>query len=113
MSDTHPSGPDFGRDLGNIITNARVRRAIYGTYVITCVVSTAFQVGLAAVQIPQPAPLAAGMAVLAYLAIPVGGLALANTAPTAAAHRPKRRRARAVRPASARDTSRSIPVTGR
>jgi hypothetical protein len=109
MSDTQSSG----KDLGKIITNERARHAIYSTYVIACVVSTAVQVGLAAVEIPQPPPFAAGMAVLGYLAIPVGGLALANTAAPPRRSRTKRRR-RAVRAdAAASDTSRSIPVTGR
>lgn len=67
--------------LGNIISSARVRQLIYGLYVIAIIVTGAIQVGFAAVSIAQPDWLTASLAILAYLGIPVGGLALANTTP--------------------------------
>ncbi|WP_438353272.1 hypothetical protein [Microbacterium sp. CJ88] len=106
-----------GRDLGNVIRNNRARRAIYGTYVISCIVTTSIQVGLASVHISQPDALSATIAVLAYLAIPVGGLALVNTARpasrTAAPRRaPRRRKSLSAKPATT-DPAHSISVTGR
>jgi len=68
-------------NLGVVITNAAARKAIYGTYVAALVAVGATQVGFAAVQAGQPAWLVATVAVIGYLGIPIGGLALVN-APT-------------------------------
>lgn len=68
-------------NLGVIIANTRARKIVYGSYVIALVLAGASQVGYAAVQITQPDWLTAALAILTYLGIPVGGLALAN-APT-------------------------------
>ena len=65
--------------LGVVITNATVRKIIYGSYVIAIVLAGAIQVGFATIQAPQPAWLTAALGVLTYLGLPVGGLALANT----------------------------------
>jgi len=66
-------------NLGVVITNARARRVIYGAYVIALVVAGAAQAWFAALQLAQPSALVGALAVLAYLGIPIGGLALANT----------------------------------
>jgi hypothetical protein len=66
-------------DIGVIITNALARKLIYGTYVILLITAGAIQVGYSALQLGQPSWLIAGLAVLAYLGIPVGTLAAANT----------------------------------
>ncbi len=68
-------------DLGVIVTSARVRRMIYGVYVLLVIAVGAVQVGFAAVEAGQPDWLVATLAVLAYLGIPVGTLAVANTTP--------------------------------
>ena len=66
-------------DLGVIITSAKARKAIYGSYVIALVGAGATQVAYAALDTSSPSWLVASIAVLAYLGIPVGGLAAANT----------------------------------
>ena len=66
-------------DLGSIIGSARARKAIYGAYVIGIVILGAIQVGFAAISAGQPDWLTVAIAVAAYLGIPVGGLAAANT----------------------------------
>lgn len=68
-------------NLGVIITNPFVRRLIYGAYIIALVVVGAIQVGYAAVTAANPDWLIVSVAVLAYLGIPVAGLAAANTSP--------------------------------
>lgn len=72
-------------NLGVVITNPTVRKVIYSTYIILLVVVGAVQVGFAAVQSGQPAWLIAALAVLAYLGVPVGGLALVNSPSNAVA----------------------------
>lgn len=67
-------------DLGVIVTSAKLRKQIYGAYVLLLLLAGATQVGFAAVSAGQPQWLVAVLAVLAYLGIPVGGLAAANTA---------------------------------
>lgn len=67
-------------DLGVIVTSARARKIIYGVYVVALVVTGALQVAFAALDAGQPDWLVATLAVLAYLGIPIGGLAAANTA---------------------------------
>lgn len=66
-------------DLGVIITSARVRKAIYGSYVLALVGAGATQVAYASLELSAPTWLVASVAVLAYLGIPVGGIAAANT----------------------------------
>lgn len=65
--------------LGVIVKNAKARAAIYGTYVVALIAAGAAQVGFAALAIDQPDFLVASLAILAYLGIPVGTLAAANT----------------------------------
>jgi hypothetical protein len=66
-------------DLGTIITSARVRRWIYAAYVVLIIITGAVQVAFAALETGQPNWLVATLAVVAYLGVPVGGLAIANT----------------------------------
>lgn len=66
-------------NLGVVITHPTARRIIYGAYVIALVAAGGLQVWFAALQLAQPSALVGALAVLAYLGIPVGGLALANT----------------------------------
>lgn len=69
-------------NLGSIISSATVRKAIYGAYVIGIVILGAIQVGFAATSAGQPEWLTVAIAVAAYLGVPVGGLAVANTTPS-------------------------------
>ncbi len=66
-------------NLGNVITSAVTRKIIYSAYVVAGVLLGAAQVGFAAVNGGQPEWLTISLAILAYLSIPVGGLALVNT----------------------------------
>jgi hypothetical protein len=73
-------------DLGVIISDQKIRRGIYAFYVLAVLVAGALQVYFAATQvIPQPQWLTGALAVLAYLGVPIGGLALANTSNAAVA----------------------------
>lgn len=71
-----PPTPD---NLGTIVTRARVRKAIYAAYVVAIILIGAIQVGHAAIRAAQPEWLTVALAVAAYLGVPVGGLAAANT----------------------------------
>lgn len=71
-------------NLGIVVTNARARKIIYAAYIVLLVIAGAIQVAFAAIQAGQPVWLVAALAVLAYLGIPVGGLALANSPSTPA-----------------------------
>lgn len=66
-------------NLGNIVKNATARAVIYGAYVIAALVVGGIQVGFSAVEAIQPDWVGAAQAVIAYLAIPVGGLAAINS----------------------------------
>ncbi|MDR6907455.1 hypothetical protein J2X63_003163 [Agromyces sp. 3263] len=66
-------------DLGVIISSAKARKWIYGLYVLALVGAGATQVAYASLELSAPPWLVASVAVLAYLGIPVGGLAAANT----------------------------------
>jgi hypothetical protein len=65
--------------LGVIVKNAKARAAIYGTYVVAIIVAGAAQVWFASLELGQPDILVGVVAVLAYLGVPVGTLAVANT----------------------------------
>lgn len=75
MNDTAPT-PSH---LGVIVKNATARAVIYGAYVIAIIVAGACQVGYAALELPNPDWLVVAVPVLAYLGVPVGTLAVANT----------------------------------
>ena len=66
-------------NLGIVITSPRARKTIYGTYIVLLVIAGATQVAYAAIQLDQPVWLVGALAVLAYLGIPIGGLALVNS----------------------------------
>jgi hypothetical protein len=70
--------------LGVIVKNAKARAIIYGTYVVAIIVAGAAQVAYASLELGQPDILVAAVAVLAYLGVPVGTLAVANTNSNAA-----------------------------
>jgi hypothetical protein len=70
--------------LGVIVKNAKARAIIYGTYVVAIIVAGAAQVAFASLELGQPDILVAAVAVLAYLGVPVGTLAVANTNSSAA-----------------------------
>ena len=76
---------NFTPSLGSVISNPAVRKAIYSVYVIALVVVGALQVAFATLEGPAPQWLTITLAVLAYLGVPVGGLALANTSNVPAA----------------------------
>lgn len=79
-----PASPD----LGSIVTNGLARKTIYSAYVIALVVAGACQVAFATPGLgEQPLWLSVSLNVLAYLGIPVGGLAIANTVTAAQAAR--------------------------
>ncbi len=73
-------------NLGSVITSPTVRKIIYGVYIVALVIVGAAQVGFAAVEAGQPEWLTIALAVLAYLGVPIGGLAIANTATYDAQH---------------------------
>lgn len=66
-------------NLGIVITSPKARKIIYGLYIIFLVLAGAAQVAYAALELGQPGWLVASLAVLAYLGIPIGGLALVNS----------------------------------
>lgn len=66
-------------NLGSVITNPVARRVIYGLYVVAGILFGAASVGYATVgDGVTPEWVSVGLAVLGYLSIPVGGLALSN-----------------------------------
>lgn len=65
--------------LGVIVKDAKTRAVIYGSYVVAIIAAGAAQVGYAALELGQPDWLRVSLAVLAYLGVPVGTLAVANT----------------------------------
>jgi hypothetical protein len=65
--------------LGVIVKNAKARTYIYGTYVVAIIVAGAAQVAFSSLELGQPDWLTASLAVLTYLGVPVGTLAVANT----------------------------------
>jgi xanthine/uracil permease len=75
MSNTTPN-------LGNIIPSGTARRIVYGTYAVAAVIVGGIAAYFIATGHPLPEPVVGAQGVIAYLGIPVGGLALANT-PTA------------------------------
>jgi len=66
-------------NIGNVITNSTIRKAVYGTYATGALLiggAAAYFLGIGE-SIPQV--VIGAQAVVAYLAIPIGALALANT----------------------------------
>lgn len=66
-------------NLGVVIQNPTARKWIYGAYAILAIAVGATVAGFLAVTTTLPTWLEVSQAVIAYLAIPVGGLAAVNT----------------------------------
>lgn len=75
MSTPTPSTPN----LGNVVENSTARKVIYGAYTVAAIVIGGVAAYFLGIQSPIPQEVIGAQAVIAYLAIPVGGLALANT----------------------------------
>lgn len=75
MSIPTPSTPN----IGNVVENPTARKVIYGAYAVAAIVVGGIAAYFLGVQDPIPEQVIGAQAVIAYLAIPVGGLALANT----------------------------------
>ena len=75
MSTPTPSTPN----LGNVVENSTARKVIYGAYTVAAIVIGGVAAYFHGIQTPIPQEVIGAQAVIAYLAIPVGGLALANT----------------------------------
>lgn len=78
MTHSTPNTPG----LGNVVTSPVARRVIYGTYAAAGVIVGGIAAYFLGTGVGLPEPLVGAQAVIAYLAIPVGGLALANTSTT-------------------------------
>lgn len=66
-------------NLGTVISSPTARKIVYGAYAISAVVVGGIAAYFLGIQSPIPEPVIGAQAVIAYLGIPVGGLALANT----------------------------------
>lgn len=66
-------------NLGAVISNPTARKAVYGGYAVAAVIVGGVAAYFLGIQTPIPEPVIGAQAVIAYLGIPVGGLALANT----------------------------------
>lgn len=67
-------------NLGNVIASIKARKAIYSAYIVAGVAIGATQVGFASVEgAGQPTWLTVALAVYAFLSVPLGSLAVANT----------------------------------
>ena len=67
--------------LGNIITNPVARKVIYSVYAIAALAVGGIIAYFFSIGVQLPVEIVGAQAVIAYLAIPVGALALANTPP--------------------------------
>lgn len=67
-------------NIGSLIASANIRKAIYAAYVVAGVLIGATQVGFASIEgAGQPTWLTVSLAVYAFLSVPLGSLAAANT----------------------------------
>ena len=66
-------------DLGAVITSSKVRKIVYGTYAVGALIVGGAVAYFLGVDLPIPEQVSGAQAVVAYLAIPIGALALANT----------------------------------
>lgn len=71
--------PTSSPNLASVVSNPSIRKIVYTVFVVAVVAAGATQAAYASLGDGQPAWLTAALNVLAYLAVPVGGLALANT----------------------------------
>ncbi len=75
MSTPAPTPPN----LGTVVKSAKIRAAVYGTYAVAAVVVGGIAAYVLGTGHVIPEQVIGAQAVIAYLGIPVGGLALANT----------------------------------
>lgn len=73
------STPTTPPNLGNVVESPTARKVIYGSYAVAAVAVGGIAAYFLGIQNPIPQEVIGAQAVIAYLAIPVGGLALANT----------------------------------
>lgn len=66
-------------NLGTVIGSPRARKLVYGVYAVAAVIVGGVAAYFLGVQADMPEAVVGAQAVIAYLAIPVGGLALVNT----------------------------------
>lgn len=76
---SHAGGEPGAPALGTIITDPAVRKIIYGIYTVLLLALGALTVWYGAQGAQLPSWGVGVSAVLGYLGIPVGGLAIANT----------------------------------
>jgi hypothetical protein len=69
-------------NLGNVITSGTIRKIVYGTYAVAALIVGGAAAYFLGIDQPIPELVTGAQAVVAYLAIPVGALALANTPAT-------------------------------
>jgi len=69
-------------NLGNIIASALIRKIVYGTYAVGSLVIGGIAIYDVTTFGSLPGWVGGAQAVVAYLAIPIGGLALANSPST-------------------------------
>ena len=72
---TTPTAPN----LGNVIPNGTARKIIYGIYAGGAIIVGGIGAYFLGIGHGLPETVIGAQAVVAYLAIPIGGLALANT----------------------------------
>jgi hypothetical protein len=65
-------------NLGNVIASNTTRKIVYGCYAAAAVVVGGVAAYFLGTGIAEPTAVVGAQAVIAYLAIPIGGLALAN-----------------------------------
>lgn len=72
--------------LSRVITSNKARQWIWGAYIIAGVALGSIAAGFGAMDKPQPEWLIPATAVMAYLSIPMGSLAMVNV-PTVKSHK--------------------------
>ena len=79
MSHVAPENDQQGTpDLGVVITSPKARCAVYGVYIIGALVVGGVGAYFLGIHQPIPEPVIGAQAVVAYLGIPIGGLAFVN-----------------------------------
>ncbi len=66
-------------NIGVVISNPTARKVVYGAYAVGALVVGGIAAYFLGIQHPIPEPVIGAQAVIAYLGIPIGGLALVNT----------------------------------
>lgn len=79
MTHVEPEKDDSSSNLGTVITNPTARKIVYGTYALGAVVVGGVAAYFLGIGHSIPEQVVGAQAVVAYLGIPIGGLALANT----------------------------------